>query len=58
MLASPMRSTDYEGGFGTLYTAVYRPDAGTATYHWPGASWKQSLVDFREEPFVAELGDA
>ena len=58
MLAPPMRSDDYAGGFGTLYTAVYRPDAGTAEYHWPGASWNQSLADFREESFAAKLGDA
>ena len=43
MLQAPMRSTDYEGGFGTLYTAVYRPADGTAEYHWPGAAWRQSL---------------
>ena len=28
------------------------------TYHWPGASWNQSLEDFRDERFVAEIGDA
>ena len=58
MLGPPMRSNDYEGGFGTLYTAVYRPDAGTAEYRWPGASWNQSLADFREESFTVTLGDA
>jgi hypothetical protein len=25
MLRPPLRGTDYDGGFGTLYTAVYRP---------------------------------
>jgi len=58
LLDPPMRRTDYDGGFGTLYTALYRPDAGTVTYHWPGASWNQSLEDFRHERFVAEIGDA
>jgi hypothetical protein len=28
-------------------TAVYRADAGTVEYRWPGASWHQSLADFR-----------
>ena len=58
LLGPPMRRTDYDGGFGTLYTALYRPDAGTVTYHWPGASWNQSLEDFRDECFVAQIGDA
>ena len=57
MLQPPMRSTDYEGGFGTLYTAVYRPGDGTAEYHWPGATWRHSLGDFHEETFVAEIGE-
>ena len=47
MLGRRCAARDYEGGFGTLYTAVYRPDAGTADYHWPGASWNQSFADFR-----------
>jgi predicted choloylglycine hydrolase len=57
MLEPPMRSNDYEGGFGTLYTAVYRPGDGTAEYHWPGATWRHSLEDFREEAFVADIGE-
>jgi len=57
MLEPPLRSTDYEGGFGTLYTAVYRPGDGTVEYHWPGAAWRQSFEDFREETFVAEIGE-
>ena len=26
-------------GFGTLYTAEYRPAQGVARYHWPGRTW-------------------
>ena len=38
----------YSRGFGTLYTAVYRPAAGTVSYHWPGSTWTHSFDHFRE----------
>ncbi|GAB96542.1 hypothetical protein KILIM_040_00510 [Kineosphaera limosa NBRC 100340] len=44
-LRAPVRSTDYAGGFGTLYTAQYRPAAGTLTYHWPDATWSRGFED-------------
>jgi predicted choloylglycine hydrolase len=55
MLAPPMRSTRYDEGFGTLYTAVYRPRDGVAEYRWPGATWRHSFADFREEQFAVDL---
>lgn len=58
MLLPPMRSTDYEGGFGTLYTAVYRPDAGEVEYRWPGATWRHSFAAFREETLIVGIGGA
>ena len=33
-------------GFGTLYTAVYRPPSRRVEYRWPGARWRQSLDAF------------
>ena len=45
-LKSPLYSTSYETGFGTLYTALYWPAAGRAEYRWPGATWKQSFDHF------------
>ena len=30
-------------GFGTLYTAGYRPAEGVGRYHWPGQTWVHSL---------------
>ena len=33
--ASPLFSTAYDSGFGTLYTAAYRPARGTVDYRWP-----------------------
>ena len=47
-LEPPLYSTDYEGGFGTLYTAVYRPAAGAVEYRWPDAGWRQSFDAFEE----------
>jgi predicted choloylglycine hydrolase len=56
MLQAPLRSTSYDAGFGTLYTAVYRPAAGTVEYRWPGATWCQSFAAFSEERRVVEIG--
>ncbi|ORA28203.1 C45 family autoproteolytic acyltransferase/hydolase [Mycobacterium aquaticum] len=42
-LRTPLRSTDYAGGFGTLYTADYRPDSGIVHYRWPGTTWSRSF---------------
>lgn len=47
-LRPPLYNTDYRNGFGTLYTAVYRPDEGKAQWRWPNGTWDQSLADFRE----------
>lgn len=45
----PLYRTDYAGGLGTLYTAVYRPAAGSAAFHWPDAEpWVQSFDGFTE----------
>jgi predicted choloylglycine hydrolase len=41
-------SRAYERGFGTLYTAVYRPAEGAVDYRWPGFSWPQSFDRFEE----------
>ena len=36
LLRDPLYATRFEHGFGTLYTAVIRPDERSITYHWPG----------------------
>lgn len=43
-LRPPLRSTDYAGGFGTLYTADYRPDSGEVHYRWPGTTWTRTFT--------------
>jgi predicted choloylglycine hydrolase len=37
-LRPPLRSPHYASGFGTLYTADYRPDSGEVHYRWPGTT--------------------
>jgi len=41
----PLRTGAYDRGFGTLYTAAYRPADGTVTYLWPGRSWTRHFDD-------------
>lgn len=41
----PLRTGDYDRGFGTLYTAVYRPAEGTVTYQWPSRLWTRHFDD-------------
>lgn len=45
MLQAPLRNDQFDVGFGTLYTAEYQPASGTATWHWPGASWTRRFDD-------------
>ncbi len=48
-LKAPIYSTAFDRGFGTLYTAVYRPRRGEMELRWPGATWPLSLAAFRED---------
>jgi predicted choloylglycine hydrolase len=47
-LAPPLYATEYERGFGTLYTAVYTPAARSLVYRWPHDHWTLSLDAFTE----------
>jgi predicted choloylglycine hydrolase len=47
-LRSPVYSTAYGRGFGTLYTAIFRPLAGEVEYRWPNGAWRQSFGAFEE----------
>ena len=42
-LRPPLRSTEYGRAFGTLYTAVYRPNDGVVDYLWPQDSWQRTF---------------
>lgn len=47
-LKPPLYSTAFNVGFGTLYTAVYRPRKKEMELRWPGTIWPLSLTDFTE----------
>jgi len=44
-LARPLYNVEYDRGFGTLYTAVYRPADLTVEYRWPSATWRRGFDD-------------
>ncbi len=48
-LRPPLYSTAFSQGFGTLYTAVYRPRLGQMEVQWPKAVWPLDIHDFRED---------
>lgn len=47
-LRPPLHSTAYRRGFGTLYTAVYRPEELRLEYLWPHDAWQLPLYGFIE----------
>ncbi len=47
-LHAPLRQERFAEGFGTLFTAEYRPLSGAMRLDWPNESWEQSLYMFRE----------
>lgn len=47
-LRSPIYSTAYERGFGTLYTVALYPAEGRLDYLWPNGHWPQALNAFDE----------
>jgi predicted choloylglycine hydrolase len=47
-LKPPLYSTAFSQGFGTLYTAVYRPRKREMELRWPGTVWPLSIDNFVE----------
>lgn len=47
-LRPPLYSVAFDQGFGTLYTAVYRPRQRLMELHWPQSTWPISLDDFHD----------
>ena len=58
-LKAPLYNSQWEEGFGTVYTALYRPGQGTVELLWPGHEpWQNSLQHFVEgSRSVAYLSD-
>ena len=55
-LRPPLYATRFGEGFGTLYTAEYRPDEGVARFHWPGQTWQHSLASLGTDSVSLRLG--
>lgn len=47
-LRAPLFSTAYGSGFGTLYTAAYRPAEGIVDLRWPTFGWRLGFETFEE----------
>lgn len=47
-LKPPLYSTAFNAGFGTLYTAIYRPRKKQMELRWPGTIWPLSMDEFVE----------
>ena len=47
-LRAPLFSTAYGSGFGTLYTAAYRPAEGVVDLRWPAFVWRLGFEAFEE----------
>jgi predicted choloylglycine hydrolase len=47
-LKAPLFNRKYSKGFGTIYTAVYRPKEGLLQLMWPGITLHQTFADFSE----------
>jgi len=55
-LRPPLYATRFHEGFGTLFTAEYRPAEGVASYHWPGRTWEHSLDQVESGSIQIQLG--
>ena len=56
-LRAPLFSTAYGSGFGTLYTAAYRPASGLADFRWPAFSWRLGFDSFEESEHTEVLAE-
>jgi predicted choloylglycine hydrolase len=54
-LRSPLYATRFHEGFGTLYTAEYRPAEGVVRYHWPDRTWEQALDQVQSGSIQVQL---
>jgi predicted choloylglycine hydrolase len=50
-LLPPLFSRRFDSGWGTLFTAVYDPQRGSASYRWPSQTCVQTFERFAEQEF-------
>lgn len=48
-LKKPLYNTKYNKGFGTLFTAVYKPAEGIVEMRWPAVKIRQTFTGFQEQ---------
>jgi predicted choloylglycine hydrolase len=56
-LRAPLFSTAYASGWGTLYTAVYRPAEGVVDYRWPTYTWRLGFGVFEASEHTEVLAE-
>ena len=54
-LKPPLYSTAFTAGFGTLYTAAYRPRSLRLDMHWPDRVWSKDFKTFKEDTVTVSL---
>ena len=54
-LRPPLYNTAYAKGFGTMYTAAYRPHLGVVDYVWPASRWRRGF-DSPDGTHTATMG--
>ncbi|SIT04650.1 Predicted choloylglycine hydrolase [Roseivivax lentus] len=54
-LKPPLYSTAFTSGFGTLYTAAYRPRRRALELQWPGRVWEKSFDVFEEDSVALSM---
>ena len=57
-LNPPLYSNAFASGYGTLYTAVYRPLEGSVEYRWPDGQWRFGFDAFAEGTRTFRLSSA
>ena len=57
-LRTPLFSTAYAHGFGTLYTAVYDVPNAVARIRWPSAAWELPLAGFAPHEHTEVLAES
>jgi predicted choloylglycine hydrolase len=56
-LKPPLYSSAFAAGYGTLYTAVYRPRKGQMELRWPNAVWPLDLNKFIPDKRIIYIPD-
>lgn len=51
----PLYQNSYARGYGTLYTALYRPENGSVELFWPGRNWRQSFDNWVDDELPIEI---